>query len=85
MITPKHAKVQRISSLLMPDKAPVPITRVSTRVFKVIPGPSRDMPRAMFALTSSWFRELSAYCANVAAFVRSIRSRKKNKASLKEQ
>lgn len=59
------------------------ISRVSTKVSKVIVGPRSDMPRAMFARTSSWFLEFSANCASMAAFDRSMISRKKNSASLK--
>lgn len=59
------------------------ISRVSTKVSNVIVGPKSDMPRAIFARTSSLFLELRANCANIAAFERSIISKKKNNASLK--
>ncbi|KAL2717647.1 hypothetical protein V1478_013347 [Vespula squamosa] len=45
---------------------------VSTRVSNVIVGPKRDIPRAI----------LAPNCANIAAFERSIKSKKKNNASL---
>ena len=36
-----------------PDMVPTPITRHSTRASRVKVGPRRDMPWAMFSLTSS--------------------------------
>lgn len=59
------------------------ISKVSTKVSNVIVGPKSDMPRAIFARTSSLFLELKANCAKTAAFERSIISKKKNSASLK--
>jgi len=61
------------------------MTRVSTTVSSVMVGPSMAIPCAMLCFTSSWLRELSANWARTVAFDRSISSRKKNSASLKQQ
>jgi hypothetical protein len=61
------------------------MTRVSTIVSRVMVGPSMAIPCAMLCFTSSWLRELSAYCARTVAFDRSISSRKKKRASLEHE
>lgn len=69
----------------IPDKVPTLMTRVSTRVSSVIVGPRRETPRAIFCLTSSRLEELSASWAKVVAFDRSIKSKKKKRASLEKK
>lgn len=69
---------------VVPERVPTPITRVSTRVSRVMVGPRVAIPLAIFLLTSSWLLPLKASWAKVVALERSIRSRKKNKASLKD-
>lgn len=68
--------------IYIPDKVPTPMTSVSTTVSKVIVGPRTDIPLAMLFFTSSWLEALRANSANMAALVRSISNRKKNRASL---
>lgn len=58
------------------------MSNVSTSVSNVIDGPKSDIPRAIFALTSSWLLELNANCANTPALFRSMSSRKKKRAFL---
>ena len=45
-----------ISSLLEPEKVPMPIRRTSTRVSRVMFGPRTERPRPMFLRTSSCVR-----------------------------
>ena len=80
-----QAKQHSTSNLRTPDKVPTPITSVSTTVSSVMEGPSMAIPRAMLCFTSSWLHELRANCASNVAFDKSINSKKKNKASLKNK
>lgn len=79
----KNNKLHKNNLYYLPERVPTPMTRVSTIVSKVIVGPKTAIPLAILFLISSWFEALKADWANMAAFDKSISSRKKNNASLK--